>query len=80
MSALASLMIAGAAAALFSAPVLADEADSKLASYDAITAQQRAAATERTSSTCGPGDSCTLALHAETLIRYDRRMDELLGH
>jgi hypothetical protein len=80
MSALARLMIAGAAAALFSAPVLADEADSKLASYDAITAQQRAAATERTSSTCGPRDICTLALPAASLIRYDRRMDELLGH
>jgi len=73
-------MIAGAAAALFSAPVFADEADSKLASYDAIAAQQRAAANERASPACGPGDICTVALPAASLIRYDRRMNELLGH
>lgn len=89
MSALARLMIAGAAAALFSAPAFAMDASTKLnaASFDIATAQQQ---------TCTPGwgvhcdaavapeyciaaDKCATALPGEMLISYDQRMDALLG-
>jgi hypothetical protein len=86
MSALSRLMIAGAAAALFSAPVAAMEAKTKLdVSYDAAAQQQTCRGwgvhceLEVTPEYCIAANKCAIALPAAALIRYDQRMDALLA-
>lgn len=87
MSALTRLMIAGVAAALFSAPAIAMDASGKPdARIDNIaTAQQTCTGwgvrcdLEVTPEYCIADDKCATALPAALLVRYDQRMDALLG-
>jgi hypothetical protein len=86
MRALATLIIAGTAAALFSAPVAA-QSPTKLDAVrlDVATAQQTCQGwgvrcdTEITPEYCIADDKCAVALPASSLIRYDQRMDALLS-
>jgi hypothetical protein len=79
-------MIAGAAAALFSAPALASQT-SKLEAYQArpATAQQQTCQGwgvrcdgEVTPSYCIADDVCANALPGGAIARYDERMDSIL--
>jgi hypothetical protein len=88
MSALVRLMIAGVAAALFSAPAVAMDA-SKLdrAFYEVATAQQQddcrgwgvRCELDVTPTYCIADDVCATALPATALVRYDQHMDAVLG-
>ncbi|HHY49758.1 MAG TPA: hypothetical protein GYA10_08435 [Alphaproteobacteria bacterium] len=87
MSALTRMMIAGVAVALFSAPAMATEASGKLdARLDTIATAQQACtgwgvrcASETTPAYCIADNRCAIALPAAMLVRYDQRMDALLG-
>jgi hypothetical protein len=87
MSAFVRLMIAGAAAALFSAPVVAMEPSSKLDAFELATAQQQddcrgwgvRCALDVSPTYCIADDKCATALPATALIRYDQHMDTVLG-
>jgi hypothetical protein len=87
MNALTRLIIAGAAAALFSAPAIAMEA-TKTASVtvaDTTTAQQDCRGwgvrcdIDVAPVFCIADDKCAPALTGTALIRYDQRMDAALA-
>ena len=82
MNTFARLMIAGTAAALFSAQAMAMDS-SKLAPVADVAAaaqQTTVAATEASAPEfCIAADKCAVALPADYLVRYDQHMDEILG-
>lgn len=80
MSALARLMIAGAAAALFSAQAIAMEPSVRATPVaDVAAAQQLPAQAADAPAFCIAADKCAVALTADYLVRYDQHMDEVLG-
>jgi hypothetical protein len=89
VSALTRLMIAGAAAALFSAPALAADVSTKLdAAFDTTTVAQQQddcrgwgvrCELDVSPTYCIADDVCATALPATALVRYDQHMDAVLG-
>lgn len=83
MTHLARLMIAGAAAALFSAQAMAMDSSTKLSPLADVAAVQHttvaATETQVTPEFCIAADKCAIALSADYLVRYDQHMDEVLG-
>lgn len=80
MSALARLMIAGAAGALFSAQAIAMEPSTRLTpAVDVAAAQQAQTQAETAPEFCIAADKCAVALSADFLVRYDQHMDQVLG-
>ena len=86
MSALVRLTIAGAVAALFSAPALAADGVAKLDPLRTVAASQQQACQggdmtcdiEVTPRYCIAEDKCAQALPSSALVRYDQHMDALL--
>lgn len=80
MSSLARLMIAGAAAALFSAPAMAMTPSHQPVPVTEVAATQQAQpAAGPAPEFCIAADKCAVALPGDYLVRYDRHMDEVLG-
>ncbi len=84
MSAILRLIIAGATAALISAPAGASERAANLETAQA-TAQEECRGwgvrcePEITPEYCIARDKCAIALPGIALVRYDARMDAILG-
>ena len=86
MSAISRLIIAGAAAALISAPALASDRLAKLQPTTTVTAQESCTGwgvrceSDVTTEFCFADGNCAVALPASALVRYDQRMDAAVSH
>jgi hypothetical protein len=81
MSAILRLIVAGAAAALISAPAIASDRLAKLEPSATVTAQESCTGwgvrceSDITAEFCIADGKCAVALPASALVRYDQRMD-----
>ena len=86
MSALSRLIIAGATAALISAPAIASDRLAKLEPSTSVTAQESCTGwgvrceSDVATEFCIADGKCAVALPAAALVRYDQRMDAAVSH